>query len=79
MDAGRSETRLAAVMFSDIVGFSIITVEDHEKGRRIRRQHEELARPLVEQYGGTWIERVGDETLSIYSSAIQAVDCALGN
>jgi class 3 adenylate cyclase len=36
-----------------------------------------ILRPLVEQYGGDWVQQVGDETLSSFPSATDAVNCAL--
>ena len=50
---------------------------DEEAGRRARTRHEAVVRPLVEQYHGQWIERTGDETLSSFPSALDAVNCAL--
>ncbi len=69
--------RLAAVMFADVVGYTRLMAEDESAGALARRRHGELARPLVERYGGQWIEERGDESLSIFQSALDAVNCAL--
>ncbi|MHC4505077.1 MAG: adenylate/guanylate cyclase domain-containing protein, partial [Planctomycetota bacterium] len=71
------ERRLAAIMFTDIVGYTALMARDEEAGRRVRDRHEAVVRPLVELYGGQWIERTGDETLSSFPSALDAVNCAL--
>jgi class 3 adenylate cyclase len=72
-----AERRLAAIMFTDIVGYTALMARDEESGRRARDRHEVVVRPLVERYDGQWIERTGDETLSSFPSALDAVNCAL--
>ena len=71
------ERRLAAIMFSDIVGYTALMGRDEEAARSARDRHEAVLRPLVERYGGEWVERTGDETLSAFPSALDAVNCAL--
>jgi TolB-like protein/class 3 adenylate cyclase/Tfp pilus assembly protein PilF len=72
-----SERRLAAIMFTDIVGYTVLMAHDEEAARRARDRHEAVVRPRVEEYHGGWIERTGDETLSSFPSALDAVNCAL--
>ncbi len=72
-----TERRLAAIMFTDIVGYTALMAESEEKGHRVRERQGEILRPLVEQYGGEWVQHVGDETLSSFPSAVDAVNCAL--
>ncbi len=64
-----SERRLAAIMFTDIVGYNALMAESEEKGLRARAQHRELVRPLVERYHGEAIEARGDESLSVLPTA----------
>ncbi len=71
--AGR---RLAAIMFTDIVGYTALMAESEVKGHRVRERQAQVLRPLVEQYGGDWVQHVGDETLSSFPSAVDAVNCA---
>ncbi len=72
-----TERRLAAIMFTDIVGYTALMGEDEASGHRVRARQGEILRPLVEQYGGEWISHVGDETLSSFPSAVDGVNCAL--
>ncbi len=72
-----AERRLAAIMFTDIVGYTALMARDEEAARRGRTRHEAVVRPMVERYHGEWVERTGDETLSSFSSALDAVNCAL--
>jgi TolB-like protein len=64
-------------MFTDIVGYTALMAESEEKGLGVRRRHREVVRPLVERYAGEWIEAPGDESLSTFHSALDAVNCAL--
>ena len=72
-----AERRLAAIMFADIVGYTALMAESEERGLRARQRHRALLRPLVEKYHGEWIEETGDESLSSFRSAVDAVNCAL--
>ena len=56
MSPKRTERRLAAIMFTDIVGYTAAMAESKEKGLRARERHRALVRPLVERYHGESIE-----------------------
>ena len=73
----RSERKLAAIMFTDIVGYTALMAESEGKGLQARQRHRALVRPLVESYHGEWIEARGDESLSTFATALDAVNCAL--
>lgn len=68
---------LAAIMFTDIVGYTAAMAESEALGLRLRRLHREVVKTQVRLYGGEWIEETGDETLSSFPSATNAVNCAL--
>lgn len=71
------ERRLAAILFTDIVGYTTLMGRDEAAGRRVRERHESLVRSLVPSHRGRWIEARGDESLSIFPSALDAVNCAV--
>ncbi len=68
----QGERRLAAIMFTDIVGYTALMAESEERGRRVRERHVAAVRPLVERYNGQWIEQTGDESLSTFTSTVDA-------
>ncbi len=75
--AERLERHLAAIMFTDIVDSSAVMGASEAAGIRVRHRHFEVVRPIVERYHGRLIEEAGDETLSSFPSAVDAVSCAL--
>ena len=53
MPSPGSERRLAAIMFTDIVGYTAaLMAESEAKGLRARERHRELLAPLAERYNG---------------------------
>ncbi len=77
MEPEGASRRLAAIMFTDIVGYTALMAESEERGRQVRDRHVSAVRPLVERYNGQWIEQTGDESLSTFSTALDAVNCGL--
>jgi TolB-like protein/class 3 adenylate cyclase/Flp pilus assembly protein TadD len=72
-----ADRRLAAILFTDIVGYTALMAESEERGLRAKQRHRELVKPIVESYQGESIEARGDESLSLFPSALDAVNCAL--
>ena len=64
-------------MFTDVVGFTALTERDEAAAIRVREQHRELVHTLVHQFDGEVVDATGDESFSIFPSALRAVDCAL--
>jgi TolB-like protein/class 3 adenylate cyclase len=73
----QAERRLAAIMFTDIVGYTALMAESEERGLRARERHRTVLGPLAEQYGGRIVDENGDELVLSFASAVDAVNCAL--
>ena len=69
--------KLAAIMFTDIVGFSKIMGDDETLALSILRKQESLVSPLVKNYKGNIIKKTGDGYLIEFSSSVEAVECAI--
>ena len=69
--------RLAAIMFTDIVGYSTIMEKNEVAGAMIRQRHREVIEAASKKYEGEIIQYFGDGTLSIFPSAAAAVECAV--
>jgi TolB-like protein/Flp pilus assembly protein TadD/class 3 adenylate cyclase len=74
----REEHRqLAAIMFTDIVGFTTLMSESEASALRVLKRSRRLVRRLTRRFKGRWLETVGDGNLISFASATDAVNCAL--
>jgi serine/threonine-protein kinase len=73
----KATRQLAAIMFADMVGFTALMQEDEEGARIQRDRHRALITTAVGQHHGRILQYYGDGTLSIFSSAVEAVQCAV--
>jgi len=69
--------RLAAIMFTDVAGYTALMQSDEQKARLVRDRHRAVLKDSLTPYGGELLEHYGDGSLTIFSSAIEAVRCAL--
>ena len=67
---------LAAIMFSDIAGYTAIMGRDERKALRALDDHRELLRSILPRFNGRLVGEIGDGTLSSFHSALDAVNCA---
>ena len=72
-----STRQLAVIMFTDIVGYTAMMGQDERKAIDLIRVNIEIQKPLVKSYQGEWLKEIGDGTLCQFSSAFDAVSCAL--
>lgn len=70
------ERRLAAIMFTDIVGYTTLMGEDEDKAFQILRKNRNIHRPLIKKYRGKWLKEMGDGILASFYSSSDAVLCA---
>jgi len=70
--------RLAAVMFTDTVGFTASTQTNEGRSLDLLRQQAEIVRPIVALHQGREIKSTGDGFLVEFDSALKAVQCAVG-
>jgi len=71
------QRQLLAILFTDVVGYTALTERDEAAAVRVRDRHRERVREQVAAHGGEVVDAPGDETLSVFASALAAVDCAL--
>jgi TolB-like protein/class 3 adenylate cyclase len=72
-----SQTRqLAAIMFTDIVGYTALMGKDEQKAFELLRKNREIHKPLIKQFHGTWIKELGDGVMASFHTVTDAVFCA---
>ena len=69
--------QLAAIMFTDIVGYTALMGKDSAKALELVRISKEIQKPLVENHNGQWLKEMGDGALTKFNSALDAVNCAV--
>lgn len=69
--------RLAAIMITDIVGFSSISRRSEELAMRVLEEHDRLLRGAFLEYEGEIVKTMGDSFLVEFSTVVGAVQCAV--
>ena len=68
--------QLAAIMFTDIEGYSAIMQENEARALLMKKRHRTILHREHEHYNGRIIQYYGDGSLSIFKSVVDAVTCA---
>ena len=69
--------RLAAIMFTDIEGYSAIMQADEPKAILLKDRHRSIIEKEHQTFNGNIVQYYGDGTVSTFGSAIEAVQCAV--
>ena len=69
--------QLAAIMFTDIEGYTALMQQNEEHAIKARDKHRRIFNSTTEKHNGRVLQYYGDGTLSIFDSAIDAVKCGI--
>jgi class 3 adenylate cyclase/tetratricopeptide (TPR) repeat protein len=75
--AEKDVRKLAAVMFTDIEGYTAFVQKDEKAALQKVSIHRQYLEQYTAEYNGRVIAFYGDGSLSIYESALDAVHCAI--
>jgi predicted ATPase/class 3 adenylate cyclase/AraC-like DNA-binding protein len=73
-----SQTRqLAAIMFTDIVGYSTLMGKDEDGAMQLLELNRQMQQKIVAEHQGKWIKELGDGVIIVFDSVLNAVKCAI--
>ncbi|MEZ4968622.1 MAG: helix-turn-helix domain-containing protein [Flavobacteriaceae bacterium] len=69
--------RIVAIMFTDIVGYSVLMQRDENAAAEMRSRHRQEFEKNHKLHNGDILQYYGDGTLSVFTSGLEAVECAV--
>jgi len=69
--------RLAAIMFTDITGYTALMGNNEQKAFELLKKNRELQKPAIEKFNGRLIKELGDGIMSSFITVSDAVNAAM--
>jgi TolB-like protein/class 3 adenylate cyclase/Flp pilus assembly protein TadD len=69
--------QLAAIMFTDIVGYTALMGQDEQMAISLLNKNRKLHKSRIEAYRGRWIKELGDGVMASFNTVSDAVNAAV--
>ena len=76
-DSQKAKRKLAAIIFTDIVGFTEFSAKDEPSAFKLLETQRDLLKPIVDKFNGEWLKEIGDGLLLTFNTNHEAVNCAI--
>jgi class 3 adenylate cyclase len=69
--------KLAAIMFTDIFGYSRRMSADEQKAIKMLGEHDTITEKVISSFQGRILKRMGDAVFAEFNSSVDALQCAI--
>src|SRR5210317_1067237 len=69
--------KLKAILSADVKGYSLLMADDEAHTIQTLKAYRSLMSDLIQQHSGRVVDNPGDNLLAEFSSAVDAVECAV--
>jgi len=76
-DKDKVTRKLRAIMSADIKGYSLLMSDDEVHTIETLKKYRQIMSDLIQHHSGRVVDSPGDNTLAEFSSAVDAVECAV--
>lgn len=71
------QRQLAAIMFTDIVGYTALMGNDEQKAFKLLQKNRDIHHPVIEEFNGRLIKELGDGNLISFNTVTDAINAAV--
>ena len=76
-DSPNITRKLAAIMFTDIAGYTALSSKDETKALKLLDTQKQILTPIIEGFNGTLHKEIGDGLLFTFPTVTEAVNCGI--